>query len=232
MRTTPDDRRPPTSREAGLQDFTDNMGERAIDWRWRMAGLEPSVWKSVEGRRTLRALTSFGDRIQGGCVLMIRYTILSVLMAAVVLLTIHSAADTILTDPNAHDASSRPTAMRGLPEDLHHWHYYGNPAAESQQPGLTSPHAAVSAPHLALPRRLWDREDLRSAYLSPGLHQLRPFLAKLHAGQSVTVVAFGDSIVEKHGGCFHRNMEHLAQHGVSIPSGVYMRSHCSNDLQV
>ena len=152
---------------------------------------------------------------------------MGVLIATIVLLAKLSEAD-----PNSHDASSRPTAMRGLPAGLHHWHYYGTPAAEGQRHSLTSPHGAVSAPHHALPRRLWDREDLRSAYVSPGLHQLRPFLAKLHAGQAVTVVAFGDSIVEKHGGCFHRNMEHLAQHGVSIPSGVYMRSHCSNDLQV
>lgn len=62
--------------------------------------------------------------------------------------------------------------------------------------------------------------------------QLRSLLAKLHGGQSVTVVAFGDSVVEKHGGCFHRDIHHLTRLGVKIPGGVYFRSHCNSALRV
>lgn len=153
------------------------------------------------------------------------------ILAAVMLLAKLLAADPSRPDPTAAHAAA--AAMRSLPADLHHWHYYGSPKSGSQTHGLAPLHGTVtSATHRALPRRLWDREDLRSAFVTPGRNQLHMFLAKLHAGQPVTVVAFGDSIVEKHGGCFHRSMEHLAQHGVSIPSSVYTRSYCSNDLQV
>eukprot|EP00197_Chlamydomonas_leiostraca_P000253 CAMPEP_0202886252 /NCGR_PEP_ID=MMETSP1391-20130828/42080_1 /ASSEMBLY_ACC=CAM_ASM_000867 /TAXON_ID=1034604 /ORGANISM="Chlamydomonas leiostraca, Strain SAG 11-49" /LENGTH=649 /DNA_ID=CAMNT_0049569521 /DNA_START=113 /DNA_END=2062 /DNA_ORIENTATION=- len=50
---------------------------------------------------------------------------------------------------------------------------------------------------------LWARSDLDRATVVAAHAQLRPLLSKLHAGQPITVVAYGSSITQDYGGAFH-----------------------------
>ncbi|GAX75874.1 hypothetical protein CEUSTIGMA_g3317.t1 [Chlamydomonas eustigma] len=120
-----------------------------------------------------------------------------------------------------------PEDLRSLPSDIESWNYSGMYEPEKER----SSEGYLKVFGHQFQRRWWDHADLRSAFVTSDFKQMRPFLAKLHAGRPVSVVAYGDSIVEKHGGCFHRDMEQLGRHGVQIPGGVYYRSHCTKHAQ-
>lgn len=67
--------------------------------------------------------------------------------------------------------------------------------------------------------RFWDLGFLaRSMATAPSARML-PVLAKLNAGEAITVVAMGSSVTSDFGGCFHRDMQALNER-VAVPSSV------------
>ena len=99
-----------------------------------------------------------------------------------------------------------------VPADLNAWGYTDGPGGTPQD---------------ARARRFWDRATLRRTAGAVNYEQMRPFLQKLNRGEAVTVVAFGDSIVATHAGCFHRDEAHLRQH-MKVLGSTYLRGHCDS----
>jgi hypothetical protein len=62
--------------------------------------------------------------------------------------------------------------------------------------------------------RYWNQELVESAIVAFNDSAWRPLLAKLNAGQPITVLAFGSSIVEGHAGCFAVDTEVVHATGV------------------
>ncbi len=54
--------------------------------------------------------------------------------------------------------------------------------------------------NLTLP---WRPEDLTHATVAENLRQYAPLLTKLHAGQPITMLAYGSSVTQDQSGCFH-----------------------------
>ena len=53
--------------------------------------------------------------------------------------------------------------------------------------------------------RIWTKADLDHASSVLSYEQMGPLIRRLEAGLPITVLAFGDSITQAHGGCFHRD---------------------------
>jgi hypothetical protein len=54
--------------------------------------------------------------------------------------------------------------------------------------------------------------------------QMEQVIVKLQQGLPLTVAAIGDSIVATHGGCYHRDREHLAEY-IGPDTGFYENIH-------
>ena len=66
-------------------------------------------------------------------------------------------------------------------------------------------HNSIATPVTKLGVRIWNTSDLESAFSVLNLGQMHSFFERLAAGNPVTVLAIGDSIVKDFGGCFHQN---------------------------
>jgi hypothetical protein len=99
-----------------------------------------------------------------------------------------------------------------VPADLSDWGYRDGPGGTLQD---------------ARARRWWDRSTLQLAAGAVNYEQMRPLLEKLNRGEPVTAVAFGDSIVATHAGCFHRDEAHLKEH-MKVLGSTYVRGHCDS----
>lgn len=63
--------------------------------------------------------------------------------------------------------------------------------------------------------RFWGRDLLRRSVGAANYEQMRPLIAKLDAGEPITVAAVGSSVVQDHGGTFHPSLEALR---AAVPS--------------
>ena len=74
-----------------------------------------------------------------------------------------------------------------FPDDIDAWDHISNNAVYQKQ------------------KRIWTTSDLEPAFSVLNLHQMQPFFERLEAGNPIKVVAFGDSITNAFGGCYHRD---------------------------
>ena len=85
-------------------------------------------------------------------------------------------------------AYAEPITSNDFPLDLDAWH-----------------HSSAASPVSESEARIWTTSDLESAFSVLNLGQMHSFFERLAAGNPVTVLAIGDSIVKDFGGCFHQN---------------------------
>ena len=85
-------------------------------------------------------------------------------------------------------AYAEPITSNDFPLDLDAWH-----------------HSSAASPVSKSEARIWTTSDLESAFSVLNLGQMHSFFERLAAGNPVTVLAIGDSIVKDFGGCFHQN---------------------------